>query len=664
MRFHALAVPHTITNKGEFIACAFTQKVLKFCDMMTKRGHTVYHYGHEDSELVCSEHVTVVSREKYNTIYGSDYYRTQCFKYDQNDAVYQEYNANAIEEIKKRRQPGDFLLAFWGFGNKPVCDAFPDMIVVEPGIGYPDAFAGYRIYESYALLHANLGVDNVRTALNLPWYHTVIPNYFDPSDFEFSDQKKDYFLCLGRITRAKGVDFAIQVTEKIGARLIIAGQGSFTDIGLEKWPDHVEYVGYALADKRKELMKNAKGVFVLSTYVEPFGGTMIESFFCGTPVISTDVGTFTENNIHGVTGYRCRTFGQMLWAAQNIHRIQPKACYDWAQNYTTDRVARMYEEYFQSVYEGWYGQLTLEPTMPQRVFPKRYPRIAVWLDTDWALGRYAKALQKYVGADVYNWADINTNRELWNNGKWKEYDSIISSTQLLLVKSHFGVEMSEEMTKRMVVFSFFPVFETMTHFKETLQNFPTNSRYCGQSKQVCSVMRERGVSNVQCVPTLVDVDEWPIRHSVNGPIKRIGIINGCPLVPEYVDNKGISIFEEICTRGGYQPVHILNRSGYIYHDIDMLICCSKLEGGPNGIFEAASSGLPVLSRAVGCAQDVDGMALFDTADDAIKQIEYWNTHVDELKEYTKKVTEQVRTHWGLKVCIEKYLKPILTIEHE
>ncbi len=40
--------------------CAFVQKVYKFCEEMTKRGHTVYHYGHEDSSVNCTEHINVI----------------------------------------------------------------------------------------------------------------------------------------------------------------------------------------------------------------------------------------------------------------------------------------------------------------------------------------------------------------------------------------------------------------------------------------------------------------------------------------------------------------------------------------------------------------------------------------------------------------------------
>ena len=63
-RFHILSVPHTVTRK-DYSACAFTQKALKFCKMMHRRGHIVYHYGHKDSEVECTEHVVITDNDLF-----------------------------------------------------------------------------------------------------------------------------------------------------------------------------------------------------------------------------------------------------------------------------------------------------------------------------------------------------------------------------------------------------------------------------------------------------------------------------------------------------------------------------------------------------------------------------------------------------------------------
>jgi glycosyltransferase involved in cell wall biosynthesis len=356
--FHLLGLAHLPTNKQDALSCAFSQKVLKMGTMLKNLGHKVFFYGNEGSTVECDEFVQVSSKDKLNAIIGPRE-ANQFFSLT-SDANYNnlfaEFMKNAVNAINSRKNDKDILLCSYGLGHKAIAYGVNIPITVESGIGYRDTFAPFRIFESYAWMHYLYGVQHQENGIN---YDCVIPNYFDPADFEYSDKKQNYMLYVGRMIHRKGVEIAMQLAEHTGIVLKMAGQLCGEDINY-KDRINVEYVGYADWQKRRELYRDAMVTLVPTQYVGPFEGVSIESLLSGTPVISTDWGVFTETIIHGLVGYRCRTWDDYLWAIKNIGNIKSEDCRQYAiANFSMDRVKGMYEEYFDKLLDlfqpkGWY----------------------------------------------------------------------------------------------------------------------------------------------------------------------------------------------------------------------------------------------------------------------------------------------------------------------
>jgi len=327
-------------------------KVLKFCRMMSRRGHRVFHYGNAASQVDAFEHIPVNDERDLRMDYGDDLhaYSKKTFSFKYTDQCYRRFYKDTIKALESRIQERDLVLAFWGPGHYPIYDFLKGVkkgIFIEPGIGYNNSFCSYRVFESHAIMNFTLGLEN---SVEKPYqkkpsyFDVVIPNYFDVDEFTFHEKRQDFFLFLGRIHPCKGIDIALKLQKRLGFKLVVAGQGSLPE------STNVTCKGYVDIKQREILLSEAKGLLVFSDYIEPFGGVAVEAMMSGCPVICRDIGAFSEIVRDKITGFKCRTFEDMIFAIEHIDEIDPVKCREWAvSNFSLETVAHMYESYFSSI---------------------------------------------------------------------------------------------------------------------------------------------------------------------------------------------------------------------------------------------------------------------------------------------------------------------------
>ena len=348
MRIHVLGLPHTQTTE-EFTTCAFTQKALNLCRMMTRRGHEVIHYGVEGSNPECTKNVSVMPASVWKQFVGGhpgrNFYNIEM---GGKMAPYHAMFAKNMHDglVKNTGDPyTEIVCQPWGGAQCTACEGIPQYMV-ESGIGYPNSWAEWRVYESYAWMHMHLGRDNLFGGRK--WYWAVIPNAFPVENFTPVAKRGEDLLFLGRLNEDKGVGIAIDVAKRVGRKITIVGQGNPGPYMHDN--PHVSYLPPVGVEERRTLLAEAHAVMCITQFVEPFCGVNVEAQMSGTPVIASDYGVFSETILHGVTGWRGRTIEQFVWAAKNIDKIDGRVCAQWARdNFSLERVAPMYEEFFQQV---------------------------------------------------------------------------------------------------------------------------------------------------------------------------------------------------------------------------------------------------------------------------------------------------------------------------
>jgi glycosyltransferase involved in cell wall biosynthesis len=139
-------------------------------------------------------------------------------------------------------------------------------------------------------------------------YVATIHHGIDMGRFELRRAPGDYLLFFGRIHPDKGTVEAIDVAERAGIPLVIAGivqdQGYFEQrVEPRLDGESVSYIGAVGPDRRGCLLGGARALLHLVNFDEPFGFSVVEAMACGTPVIATRRGSMPEIVSHGENGF-------------------------------------------------------------------------------------------------------------------------------------------------------------------------------------------------------------------------------------------------------------------------------------------------------------------------------------------------------------------------
>ena len=161
-------------------------------------------------------------------------------------------------------------------------------------------------------------------------------------------------LFAGRITPEKGVEAALEIAERSGRRLVLAGGIYDSEYyvrsilpRLEAHSDRFTYLGQLNHAALWKLMGEAQGLLFPIAWDEPFGLVPVEAMAAGTPVIAFQRGATEEIIQHGKTGFLIPAGDciQAATAVEHLAEIERKACrISVAERFSLQQMLTTYED--------------------------------------------------------------------------------------------------------------------------------------------------------------------------------------------------------------------------------------------------------------------------------------------------------------------------------
>ncbi|WP_395698597.1 glycosyltransferase family 4 protein [Methylocella sp.] len=166
----------------------------------------------------------------------------------------------------------------------------------------------------------------------------------------FNPEGGDYLAFLGRISREKRPDRAIEIAKRAGVKLKIAAKVDAADHDyfkstIEPLLDHplVEFIGEIDERQKCGFLGGAQALLFPIDWPEPFGLVMIEAMSAGTPVIAWRNGSVPEVMTDGVTGAIVSSMDEAVAAVAAVSRLdRARVRAEFERRFTVATMARAY----------------------------------------------------------------------------------------------------------------------------------------------------------------------------------------------------------------------------------------------------------------------------------------------------------------------------------
>jgi glycosyltransferase involved in cell wall biosynthesis len=379
-----LIAPFYSTLTSEWLHDGFTEEAFLFSRMMQARGYLIVEYAVEGSESDAQTKVAVMSYADHKRFFPAMGPKDTRPKATVGDQGWTSFNFNLHGELAAHVHPGDIVCHVFGDAHRGLLTSLPSAHHVEIGVGYTSGwFGAWRIFHSDAWRHYHLGQESIRSHVpdkaTHKVYSWVIPCIHDTEMFEPGHGSSDTVVYFGRMDSDKGMNTIVEIIRE-HARMVheglvnplkfaFAGRGNFDEVidrQVRRAPNPlhkeigvtISHVPYLSIPDRSRFLGNALCALAPTDYVEPFGSCAVQAMICGTPVLASDFGGYTETVLDGTDGYRCKTLGDWLAGIEACRGLyRPEIAGRAVARFSLESCGRKFDVAFQQIADlggaGW-----------------------------------------------------------------------------------------------------------------------------------------------------------------------------------------------------------------------------------------------------------------------------------------------------------------------